>query len=169
MIESGLYEWVTANPNIQPLLGNVDAQRVQPFKAFYFSFYPKGAPLPGIVLDRLQSQNESETLDAGSRLPGQMIEARFQFGSLANFTGDGAQAIPGGPESPSGYLAAAALSLALKRELQELANGRSALPDGTIINDVRIEDEYDAHYEVGGTGYMLRRVLAVTIIYTEAS
>jgi hypothetical protein len=169
MIEQGLYEFAVTNANLQPLLGNADAARLQPFKAFYFSFYPKGGVLPGIVLDRLQSRNESETLDPGSRAPGQMIEARFQFGSVANFTGDGAQAVLGGPESPSGYLAAAALSLALKRELQELASGKAVLPDGTIINDVRIEDEYDAHFEVGGVGYLLRRVLAVSIVYVEAS
>lgn len=170
MIEVGLFQFCTQNPNIQPCLGTSDPQR-KVFNAFYYSFVPKGAILPGIVLDRIRSPYADETLDAESNLPGNLIEGRFQFGCVAQ---DDSNA--GGPRNPavsSGYLSAAMLALVLRRELKGLGTGNATLPDGTIVMDVRIGagegDEFDAHYEVGAQGYLLRRVLQLTILFKEVA
>jgi hypothetical protein len=162
MIESGLSNWALSNPAIQPFLGNADPQRVQPFTSFYFSFLPKNQVLPAIVLDRLRSPDEIDTLDARTSAPGTPIEGHFQFGSVAE---DSAK----NPANASGYLSACLLSQQLRRQLTGLASGNAALPDGTLIKDVYGWDEFDAHYEVGGGGYLLRRVLLVTIVFQETS
>ena len=153
-----------ANPAITALLGNKDAQRKAPFDAFYFSFLPKepGFVLPAIILDRLHSPDAAETLDKGSALPGGMIEGVFQFGSVAEDN-------PKNPAVPSGYLSAVLLSQAIRRQLMQLATGDSVLPGGVIINDVHILDEYDAHYELGGQGYLIRRVLQARIFFKEVA
>ena len=94
MIEIGLFQFCTGNAKIQKYLGTSDPQR-NTFNAFYYSFIPKGAPLPCIVLDRLRSPAADETLDAQSDMPGDMIEGRFQFGCVAQ---DDSNA--GGPRIP---------------------------------------------------------------------
>jgi len=160
MIESGLYLWATTNPNITKFMGNADSQRIKAPTSFYYSFLPKQPVLPGIILDRLKSPYASETLDPGTRLPGYQIEGKFQLGSVDNIVSEG-------PAGSDGYLSCAMLSQALRRELLNLATGNATLPDGTIIDDVMIEDEYDAHYEVGGLGYLCRRVLLVTLLFKE--
>jgi hypothetical protein len=162
MIESGLSNWALSNTAIQPFLGNADPQRVQPFVSFYFSFLPKNQVLPAIVLDRMKSPDAIDTLDPRTSAPGTLIEARFQFGSVAE---DSAK----NPKNPSGYLSACLLSQQLRRQLAGLATGNAALPDLTLIKDVYDWDEFDAHYELGGGGYILRRVLHVTILFQETS
>jgi len=162
MIESGLSNFALTNVAIMAALGNADSKRVAPFAAFYFSVLAKEAVLPGIILDRLKSPEAADTLDARNALPGALIEGIFQFGSVAN---DNAQ----NPLSPSGYLSACFLSRALRRQLTGLATGNAALPDGTIVKDVYGWDEFDAHYEVGGLGYLFRRVLQVTICFQETT
>lgn len=170
MIEIGLSQFCTSNPNIQKYLGSSDPQR-KIFNAFYYSFIPKGAPLPGITLDRARSPTIDETLDAQTNQPGDLIEGLFQFGCCAQ--DDSAAGGPINPQNPSGYLSAALLAQALRRELKALATGNSTLPDGTIVHDVRFGpnegDEFDAHYEVGGQGYLMRRVLKCTIVFQETN
>lgn len=159
MIESGLYTWATSNPALQPLLGQSAADKsAQIWTAFNFSFLPKDPTLPGIVLDRLKAEEAGDTLDPRTAAPGTMIIAKFQFGSVA-------QDSPGNPVNPSGYLSAALLSQALRLQIMGLATGRAVLPDGTMIQDVRIDDEFDAHFELGGQGYVYRRMLMATIIF----
>jgi hypothetical protein len=160
MIESGLSNFALTNTAITAAMGNADAQRKAPFAAFYFSVLAKNAVLPGIILDRLKSPDAEDTLDARTPLPGTLIEGIFQFGSVANDN-------PANPLSPSGYLSACLLSQALRRQLAGLATGKSELPDGTLVKDVFGWDEFDAHYEVGGLGYLFRRVLQVTILFQE--
>jgi hypothetical protein len=161
MIESGLFTWALANAALQPLLGSADPQR-KVFNAFYFSFLPKNSSRPGIVLDRLKSPDAEDTLDARTPLPGTLIEGRFQFGSVAEDSASN-------PLNPSGYLSAALLSQALRRQLAGMANGNSDLPDGTLIKDVYGWDEFDAHYELGGEGYIYRRIQQVTILFQETA
>ena len=91
-----------------------------------------------------------------------MNRAKFQFGSCANDNANN-------PLNPSGYLSAAALSQALRRQLKTLATGEAELPDGTIIKELHILDEFDAHFEQGGIGYLLRRVLQVELFFEEAA
>jgi len=164
MIESGLSNFALGNAAIQALLGQSAADKTAGvYSAFYFSVLPKGAALPGIVLDRLKSDDAADTLDLRTPAPGTMIEARFQFGSVAQDQ-EGSQ--NPNPASPSGYLSAAFLSQALRRQLIALPSA-GALPDGTLVKDVWIIDEYDAHYESGGQGYIFRRVLQIGMLFQE--
>jgi hypothetical protein len=169
MIESGLSIWMLGNPAITSFLGQTPTDKSNGiYSAFYFSVLPKeptGA-IPGIVLDRMRSTDAEDTLDARAALPGDIIEGRFQFGSVAS----------DGPQNPNqqanGYLAACALSRALRRQLTGLATGRAILPDvsgkpAIMISDVFDWDEFDAHVEVGGYGYLMRRILQVTIVFQE--
>jgi len=161
VIESGLYKWAIANVALQPLLGQSAQEKISGlYSAFYYSFLPKDPTLPAIVLDRLKAEEADDTLDARSAAPGTLIEARFQFGCFANDS-------PENPANPSGYLSAAVLSQALRLQIMALANGRAELPDGTVIQDVRIDDEFDAHFELGGQSYLYRRMLMVTMIYVS--
>ena len=162
MIESGLSNFALQNAAIQALLGQSASDKTAGvYSAFYFSFLPKGATLPGIVLDRLKSEDADDTLDLRTPAPGTMIEGRFQFGSCAD-------ELATNPASPSGYLSAAFLSQALRRQLMGLATGNSALPDGTLVKEVWIIDEYDAHMvEEGGTSYLYRRILQVAMLFQE--
>jgi hypothetical protein len=73
------------------------------------------------------------------------------------------------PANPSGYLSAARLSKELRLQIMGLCTGNAALPDGTLIKDLRIDDEYDAHFEVGGEGYVYRRMLLFTIWFEDLS
>jgi hypothetical protein len=161
MIESGIWSWAIGNTALQELLGQSLQDRSSGFfNSFYFSFLPKDPTLPGIILDRLTSEEADDTLDARTTAPGVMMEAKFQFGSVAIDS-------PENPANPSGYLSAVLLSQQLRLQIMGMANGVSFLPDGTLIKDVRIDNEYDAHFELGGQGYIYRRVLAVTIWYEE--
>jgi hypothetical protein len=163
MIESGISNWVIANPNIQKFLGQTPQEKqLKVFNSVYFSFIEKLNTTPGIVIDRLRSPNADDTLDRRTNAPGGTIEGRFQFGSVA-------QNSVNNPVNPSGYLSAALLSQALRRELMNLADGNAQFPDGTIVKDICIDDEFDAHYEVGGIGYLFRRVLLVTILFQETN
>ena len=160
MIESGFYQWATQNAKIQKCLGSVTAADYS--QSFYFSFLAKNPVLPAIVLDRLSgNEDEVDSLDVRDDSPAAMCSAKFQFGCCA-------QNDKNNPQNPDGYLSAAALALALRRQLIALANGDAALPDGTVIKDVHILDEFDAHFEMGGTGYTFRRILQVEVLYGEA-
>lgn len=163
MIEVGLFQFCTQNATIRKFLGSP--------VAFYYSFYPKGAPLPGIVLDRIASPYAEETLDAETALPGDIIEGRFQFGCVAQ--DDSTAGGPTNPVNPKGYLSACLLAQAVRRQLKALATGNSPLPDGTIVMNVSMGpgegNEFDAHYELGAQGYLLRRVLQMTILFKETT
>lgn len=89
-----------------------------------------------------------------------MLEGRFQFGCVANDN-------PENPLNPSGYLTARELSRTVREQVLGMATGNYALPDGTIIGDLWIADEFDAHFEPGGQGYLYRRVLQVGMLFTE--
>jgi hypothetical protein len=166
MIESGLYSWALANPAITPFLGQTPQDAAKKiYSAFFFSFLPKEprGVMPGIILDRLKSPDEIDTIDARSPAPGNPIEGRFQFGSVAQ---DSAQ----NPKNPDGYLSACFLSQALRRQLTGLASGQPVpLGNGTVIQNVYGWDEWDSHYEVGGYGYILRRILQCTIVFYETT
>lgn len=167
MIESGLSNFALTNAVIMALLGQSAAEREATppaYSAFYFSFLPKGGTLPAILLDRLKSEDPADTLDRRTNAPGAMVEARFQFGSVAQ---DQEGMLNPNPASPSGYLSTLLLSHALRAELLNLATGNGILPDGTLIKDLWILDEYDAHYELGGQGYLYRRVLQVGMLFQE--
>jgi hypothetical protein len=166
MIESGFSIWALANPNLTPLLGqsSIDvAQKV--YSAFYFSFLPKEPTLPAIVLDRMRSKEADDTLDARTPAP-TVLEGSFQFGCVAQDAPVGSGAGKN-PQNPSGYLTAVQLSTTLREQLLGLATGNSVLPDGTVIDDLWIIDEFDAHFEVGGMGYLYRRVLQVGALFKE--
>ena len=169
MIESGLYQWVVGNPALQPLLGQLKAEKAKGvWSAYFFSALPKPGddPVPGIVADVLKS-DELDTLDARSAGPPYSPVTRvFQIGCVAQ---DQQPTGPINPWNPSGYLSASYLALTLYRQLIGLATGRSALPDGSIIQNVEYLDEYDAHYEQGGTAYLFRRIFQVAITYIPSS
>lgn len=151
MIESGLYQFLTTSSAVLALLGGPTS--------VYFSVLPKQPVLPAIRLFRVASPNAAETLD----LPTtglQSIAGRFQFDSIAQ---DSAR----NPANPSGYLSAAMLSEAVRAQL--LAEATLVLPDGTLVQDVRIHDEFDQDFEVGGAGYIYRRALDVSIVYQEGN
>lgn len=161
MIESGIFDWVLGNLALQPLLGQSSQEKSNgKYSSFYFSFINKDQPMPGVILDRLKSDEADDTLDVRTSAPGMIVEGKFQFGSVAV---DSA----GNPANFSGYLSAALLSNALRLQIMGLATGISELPDLTVIKELRIDDEYDAHFEVGGLGYVYRRILAVTIWYVS--
>lgn len=161
-IETGLFKFATANPMITAAMGNRDSQRKAPFTAFYFSLAPKpaAAAFPCIVLDRLKSTDLLETIDAGTSLPGALIEGVFQFKCLA--VNDAKN-----PYVTDGYLSASFLAQALRRQLMGLASGNSMLPDGTLIKDIRIVDEFDGAYELGADSYVFFRVLQMRIVFQE--
>ena len=50
-----------------------------------------------------------------------------------------------------------------------MATGGSEFPDGTLVKDVWVIDEFDAHFELGAQGYIFRRVLQVGILFQETS
>jgi hypothetical protein len=163
MIESGLYTWAITNSAIQPLLGqSAQEKTAKTYSAFYFSFLPKTPTLPGIILDRLKGMDEVDSFDPRTAQPGVLQWARFQFGAVA-------QDSSANPANPSGYLSAARLSKELRLQIMGLCTGNAALPDGTLIKDLRIDDEYDAHFEVGGEGYVYRRMLLFTIWFEDLS
>lgn len=150
MIEIGLYQFLTTNAAVTALLGGGK-------KSVYFSVLPKQPALPAIRFFRVASPNAAETLDlpaAGN----QIIAGRFQFDSLASDSS-------ANPINNSGYLSAALLSQAIRIEL--LAQATDELPDGTELLDVRIHDEFDQEFEQGGTGYVFRRTLDISIVYNE--
>lgn len=157
MIESGFYQWAIANPKLTKYMGTADKHK--PTTAFYFGYAPKGAVFPCIVLDLLKTEEE-ETQDPGSDEPGETVDARFQFGALAQFDINN-------PSNMDGFLSVCALSLALKRQLKKLGTGNSILPDGTLIKNAHFVDKLDAHYEVGGVGYLYRRVVVFDVQYVE--
>ena len=163
MIESGLSNWALANAAIQPLLGRspVDvAENI--YSAAYFSFLPKAPVLPALVIDRIQSREAADTLNARTAAP-TMLQGRFQFGCMALDH-------PKNPRNPSGYLSARELSRVMREQLLGLiTNPVTALPDGTLINDLWIVNEFDAHFEMGGLGYLYRRVLQVGMLFTETA
>jgi hypothetical protein len=159
MIESGLSNWALANPAIQALLGRSLTDVAQNiYSAAYFSFLPQNATLPALLIDRIQSREAADTIDARTAAP-TMLQGRFQFGCVAN---DDAK----NPLNPSGYLSARELSRTMREQLLGLATGRSVLPDGTLINDLWIVNEFDAHFELGGMGYLYRRVLQVGMLFS---
>lgn len=162
MIEVGLYQFITGNPAITPFLGTVDPQRKQFLTSARFSVLMKQQVFPAVTLDRLRSPDACDTLDARTSTFGQLIEGKFQFGSWAEDDANN-------PYDPDGYLSAAFLSQALRRQLTGLATGNAVLPDGTLVKDVNGCDEWDAHYEVGGEGYLFRRILQCTILFQEVS
>jgi hypothetical protein len=160
MIESGLSNWALANAAIQALLGrsHVDVA-AKTYSSAYFSFLPKKPVLPALLIDRIQAKEATDTLDARTSAA-TMLEGRFQFGCVAN---DNAR----NPVNASGYLSARELSRTVREQLLGLDTGTAVLPDGTVINDLWIVDEFDAHFEVGGLGYLYRRVLQVGMLFTE--
>ena len=146
---------------MQILLGQTAQQKNQAlWTSFFYSFFPKVSILPAIVLDRLKSDEAADTLDPRTAAPGTMIEARFQFGCMANDSAENTG-------KSLGLFEALLLSRALRLQIMSLATGNSYLPDGTLINDIRIDDEFDAHFTVGGESYLYRRVLQTTVLYTE--
>ena len=163
MIESGISNWALANATIRVQLGQsaIDLA-AKTYSAFDCSSLQKQPTLPGIVLDRLKSPDADDTLDARSAAPGTMIEGRFQFGSCAQDSATN-------PQNASGYLSAALLSQAIRRQLMAMATGGSEFPDGTLVKDVWVIDEFDAHFELGAQGYIFRRVLQVGILFQETS
>jgi len=168
MIESGFSIWALANANVTALLGQstVDvAQKV--YSAFYFSFLPTEPTLPALILDRVTSKEAADTLDSRTAAPS-ILEARFQFGCAAQDAPVGSGAGKN-PLNPSGYLSAVLLSATLREQLLGLATGKSPLPDGTVIDDLWIIDEFDAHFEAGAMGYLYRRVLQVGVLFKETA
>jgi hypothetical protein len=90
-----------------------------------------------------------------------MLEARYQFLCVAEDNADN-------PANASGYLSSAQLSRILREQLLGLdVQGGFTLPDGTVISDLWIIDEFDAHYELGGTAYLYRRALQVGMLFKE--
>src|ERR1700683_5225816 len=119
MFESGIWDWVIGNTALQPLLGQSPQDKSDgAYNSFYFSFIPKNAPMPGIVFDRLRSEEADDTLDTRTPAPGVLMEGKFQFGSVAV---DGNQ----NPANFSGYLSAVLLSQQLRLQLIGLATGIS--------------------------------------------
>jgi hypothetical protein len=172
MIESGLSNWALANSAIQAQLGqsSIDVQG-KTYSAFFFGFLGKQPPLPCIVLDRIPRGAEAaDTLDPRSPAPTKLI-GHFQFGCCANDNPVGTG--PGkNPLNSSGYLSCAALSRVLREQLLGLDTGTPTgylLPDGTAVSDLWIVDEFDAHFELGGTGYLYRRVLQVGMLFKETA
>lgn len=161
MIESGLYQFAISNATIVGLSAPGPNPQT-PAAAFYFSKMPKQPSLPAAVLHRVSSVNADETLD----MPGtqfQQIWGRFRLHIMA-------QDVPSASSSSistSGYLAAAALSRAYRLQLMGLVG--SALPDGTKIADCRIQDEFDSDFELGGTGYVYRRILDFKLLFQEVN
>ena len=153
MIESGLYELVTGNAAINKFLAGPTA--------CYFSFMAKQTPVPAVVIHRIASSPVSVTLDAPTADFNEMMQGRFQLDSFGQ--DNNSNKLP----SPSGYLCAAALSRAIRCQLKAMVN--TALPDGTLLNNCIINDEFDADFEIGGTGYIYRRVLDLTLWFQETA
>lgn len=123
---------------------------------FYYSRLPKQPQLPAAVLHRVSSKDAANSIDLPGTSAGP-IEGRFQLEAYAQ---DNDQ---NNPFSPSGYLSVAALMLAYRLQLAGLID--AALPDGTLIQNFWVNDEFDANFEDGGVGYVYRRVLDFGLAY----
>jgi hypothetical protein len=150
VIESGLYQFATQTSAITDCLGKAES--------VFFSALMKQSKLPALVIHRVSLTDPATTLDLQTSAPA-LVVGRFQFSSFGE-DNNNANLI-----STSGYLCAAQLSRTLRLTLQAMVG--LPLPDGTVITDYQLNDEFDADYEVGGTGYVFRRLLDVTLWFEE--
>lgn len=109
----------------------------------FFALLGKGVT-QGIVISRITGAPDS-TLDGTCDL----VMARFQFDSY----------------SPA-YLTAVGISKAVRKALQDFSG---SMLGGTVAQTIEVNLEMDMPFEVGGTGYLFRRLLDLTIAFKEAA
>lgn len=110
----------------------------------FFSVLPKGALLPAVVIHVVHNPGIG-TLDGTT----DQADGRFQFDSYAN-------------DQPT----ARKLSKTIKKLLQDY---HGALSDGSIIQGTEVNLDQDGNFEAGGTGYIFRAILDVSLFNTEAA
>ena len=111
----------------------------------YFSLAPKEASRPYVVI-HLATNTPLVTLDDTTL---DLDEARFQFDCYAD-----------------DYLGARNLSKAIKALLQDFTG---QLYTGTLVQACIANMEMDSPYEVGGVGYLFRRILDITLFFVETT
>jgi len=142
----GLYNFPTLNPAaaaVQALLSPLSP--IGGVKQFpvYFSRADKQPPANYVVIHTVDAPPAAHSQDGPSGLQ----DGEFQFDSCA-------------PDQPT----AQQLSNAVKSALQNLS---TALSDGTSIQFYEVVMDADEPYEVGGGGYVFRRLLRLKAFYTE--
>jgi hypothetical protein len=145
-VAGGLYNFLTLSPAAAAVQAQLPSlpkiNNVAQFPV-YFSRADKQPPASYIVIHTVDAPPASHSMDG----PSALSEGEFQFDSCA-------------PDQPT----AQALSLAVKEALQ---NFSGALSDGTTIQFYEVTMDADEPYEVGGGGYVFRRLLRLKAFYTE--
>jgi hypothetical protein len=146
VVFEGLYQFLTQNPAaaaVQDLLSDLPpVDGVAQFPV-YISRADKQPPANYIVMHGVDAPPAAHSMDGPSGLQ----DGEFQFDSC-------------GPDQ----LTAQALSLAVKNTLQGYSG---ALTDGSTIQFYEVTMDSDEPYEVGGGGYVFRRLLRLKAFYTE--
>jgi len=145
-VSGGLYNFLTLNPaaaGVQALLSRLDPINGVPQFPVYLARADKQPPPNYLVIHTVDAPPAAHSQDGPSGLQ----DGEFQFDSCA-------------PDQ----LTAQALSLAVKRALQGYSG---ALSDGTTIAFYEVAMDVDEPYEVGGGGYVFRRLLRLRAFYTE--
>jgi hypothetical protein len=145
-VAGGLYNFLTQNAlavAVQDLLSDLPPIGGVPQFPVYFSRADKQPPANYIVIHTIDAPPAAHSLDG----PSALSEGEFQFDSCAS-------------DQPT----AQQLSNAVKAAL---ANFSGALSDGTTIQFFEVTMDADEPYEVGGGGYVFRRLLRLKAFYTE--
>jgi hypothetical protein len=145
-VAGGLYNFLTQSPaaaGVQKLLSPLPSIGGVAQFAVYLSRADKQPPASYIVIHTPDAPPAAHSFDG----PSGLSEGEFQFDSCA-------------PDQ----LTAQQLSNAVKASL---ANFSGALSDGTTIAFFQVTMDADEPYEVGGGGYVFRRLLRLKAFYTE--
>ena len=125
MIENGLYQQIVTNSAIKTAVG-VDANGTT---SAYWILAPQGAKIPFLILSRVATtDNYGYGGTVGVR------NSLFQVVCYA-----------------STYLASRQIASVVRQALQ---NFTGPLPDGTVVQSLFIEKDFDMSYEEGGKGFV---------------
>jgi hypothetical protein len=143
MLLLGLYKLLTAAPAnpFSSLLAQPAASSI------FMNVAVEQAGRPYLVLNNVSAPPAGETLDGISDL----IDGEIQLDSYAD-------------DQPT----ATKVSRALRDYLMKTFVA-GTLPDGTTIQFVSVTTDQDEPYELGGAGYIHRRLLRLQAFYTEGA
>lgn len=145
-VSGGLYNFLTQNPaaaGVQALLSKLPPIGGVAQFPVYFSRADKQPPTNYLVIHTVDAPPAAHSQDG----PSALSDGEFQFDSCA-------------PDQPT----AQQLSNAVKAAL---ANLSTALNEGTTIQFYQVVMDVDEPYELGGGGYVFRRLLRLRAFYTE--
>ena len=139
MIENGLFQFVTSNTSVQAAVG-VDKNGVT---QAYWVLAPQGAILPFLVFSRV--------------------------GTVDPYTMAGTLGIRQGLFQISCYSANFLSSRTIAKQVRTLLEDfTGTLPDGTVVQSVFTDKDFDQRYEEGGKGFTFGAILQFKIWFVEA-